>query len=306
VPLAPAASASSWRLFASSEEEDKKEEGHKPPSGHGVQVKEEELTEEMKQERDMFLKLREHQKEAPRLTNAEEVRTLLSRNSGHGVISTAGEDGFPNGGVVAFGLSDDGLPTFSFSGLSGHTRDVLRDPRCTLTVTADSFKGMSDARVALSGVLERATDEDTRAKMKEVYLAKHPDHFWAEFGDFSFFQMKEIKSVRYVGGFARAGDVTAEDYVAAKPDIMASFMDHVCNHMNDDHADAVKAITQSAVPMPPIDEASMVSFDRLGMLMKVKFTRSGEVLKVRVPFPREAQDRKDIKTLIVEMTQAAQ
>lgn len=33
-------------------------------------------------------------------------------------------------------------------------------------------------------------------------------------------------------------------------------------------------------------------------------TRLGQSFKLRLPFPRAANDRKDVKTLIVQMTQA--
>lgn len=38
-----------------------------------------------------------------------------------------------------------------FSTMSGHTKDIMEDPRCTLTVTAQDFKGAADARVSLTG-----------------------------------------------------------------------------------------------------------------------------------------------------------
>ena len=43
--------------------------------------------------------------------------------------------------------------------------------------------------------------------------------------------------------------------------------------------------------------------DRLGFM--VQCTRNGDSFKMRLPFPRAAKDRKDVKTLIVQMTQEA-
>jgi hypothetical protein len=39
--------------------------------------------------------------------------------------------------------------------------------------------------------------------------------------------------------------VSAEDYLAAKPDPVAKFSGPVCKHMNEDHADAIAAIVQN-------------------------------------------------------------
>lgn len=54
---------------------------------------------------------------------------------------------------------------------------------------------------------------------------------------------------------------------------------------------------------PAVDKALIQSLDRLGMTVVCE--RGKDALKCRLPFPRPAADRKDIKTLIVEMTQAS-
>ena len=52
-----------------------------------------------------------------------------------------------------------------------------------------------------------------------------------------------------------------------------------------------------------MEKADLVAMDRLGFM--VECTRKGQTFKVRLPFPRAAEDRKDVKTIIVEMTQNA-
>lgn len=39
--------------------------------------------------------------------------------------------------------------------------------------------------------------------------------------------MKEVHSVRFIGGFAMAGSITGEEYMKAKPDPIAAFAPHV-------------------------------------------------------------------------------
>lgn len=46
-----------------------------------------------------------------------------------------------------------------------------------------------------------------------------------------------------------------------------------------------------------------MNIDRLGMYVKVENKYGSS--KIRVPFPREVADRKDLKTIFVEMTNAA-
>ena len=55
--------------------------------------------------------------------------------------------------------------------------------------------------------------------------------------------------------------------------------------------------------MHQVDKATIVSIDRLGMYVKVESKYGNS--KLRVPFPRPVGDRKDLKSIFVEMTQAS-
>lgn len=250
-----------------------------------------------------ILAFQTHQATAPRPSLAEEARTLVS-NGKFGVISTLSSKdpvGYPSGSVVEFAADASGRPVFSFSSLSPHTGDVRTDGRCSLTVMADGFRGLSDARVNIIGRISVLEDSEIAAA-KELYLAKHPQSFWVEFGDFTWFRMEEVVSARIVGGFARAGKVTGAEYTAASVDPVAAFSGPVCGHMNADHSESTVAMLKHYVGIT-VDKATMLSLDRLGV--NVACERQGETFKCRLPFPRPAEDRKSIKELIVEMTRAA-
>ena len=124
----------------------------------------------------------------------------------------------------------------------------------------------------------------------------------------------EVEHVRFVGGFARAGSVTPDEYTAAKPDPVAEFSAPIAGHMNEDHMSATIAMVEANIPgmkdaENPIEEALITSVDSLGMYVKV--TRKEPMVflpqsfKVRLPFPSPAADRKDVKMKIMELTQAA-
>lgn len=217
------------------------------------------------------------------------------------------EDGFPGGSVVGFAPDEQGRPLFIFSGMSSHTQDILKDPRCSLTVASKEFKGAADGRVNLMGVAKHLPKEEVEAA-KELYLKKHPGAFWVNFGDFDWFRM-EIEKIRFVGGFARAGSVTVEDYTEAGPDIISSFGMNIANHMNEDHQSATINMVAAAIPGLDVSEAIITSVDSLGMYVKVtrkpQASDQPQQFKLRLPFPRPCLDRKDAKTIIVEMTQAA-
>mmetsp|Transcript_19876 Transcript_19876/g.40701 ORF Transcript_19876/g.40701 Transcript_19876/m.40701 type:complete len:342 (+) Transcript_19876:148-1173(+) len=254
--------------------------------------------------------LAEHQQNAPKLGFPTDVRTLIQYNHGFAVMSTNSKanPGFPGGSVVGFAPDDQGRPVFIFSGMSTHTQDLLADPRCSVTIASKEFKGAADGRVNLMGKVTLVPPEE-RDAMKEIYLAKHPGAFWVDFGDFNWFRMDEITDVRFVGGFARAGSVTPEEYKSAKPDPIAGFGGAIAQHMNEDHMDSTIAMIANAIPGLVVEAAEITSVDSLGMYVKCTRTPRAsdqpQQFKIRLPFPRRVEQRKDVKDVIVEMTRAA-
>lgn len=290
------------RSFALSSTKDKEEKEEKEESsGGGHQVK---GFPEPSEEDKLFMEtLKKHQDGAAKLTFAEEVRSLLAYSSGFGVISTnsGSDEGYPAGSVVGFAVEDDGNFIFCFSGMSGHTQDLLKDGRASLTVTASDFKGAADGRVSVVGDVVKVPEEE-RAQCADTYLKKHEGAYWVQFGDFTWFRLQDVRAVRFVGGFARAGNITPKEYADAQPDPITAFAAPVMGHMNDDHSDATLVMIKHYVGIE-VESAELVGMDRLGFT--VKCSRQGQFFKLRLPFIREATDRADVKKIIVEMTQAA-
>ena len=252
-------------------------------------------------------RFREHQKGAARISMAEEVRTLIEQSIGYGVLSTNSADmpGFPTGSVVGFELDDKGLPFFVFSTMSAHTKDVLKDGKVSLTVMANDFKGAAEGRVVLIGSAVKLFDKEKIATLRDLYLKKHKDAYWIDFGDFSYFTMTSLEIVRYVGGFAMAGSISATEYMNASPDPIAPFAKPVLTHMNDDHADSISKMIEHYVKISN-SEATIISMDRLGMTVKAKLgVAGGGFAKVRLPFLAEVINRKAVKEMLVEMTKAS-
>jgi len=251
----------------------------------------------------------EHQQEAPKLGWATDIRTLVEYNHGFAVMSTnsKSDPGFPGGSVVGFAPDDEGRPLFVFSGMSTHTQDILANPKCSLTIASKEFKGAADGRVNLMGECTKLPREDLEAA-KAAYQKKHPGAFWINFGDFNWFRM-DIQKIRFVGGFARAGSVTPEEYKEASPDPISEFGMHIANHMNEDHMESTIAMIAQQIPGLDVTEAIITSVDSFGMYVKVKRTPRAsdqpQQFKLRLPFPRPALDRKDVKMVIMEMTNAA-
>mmetsp|Transcript_5476 Transcript_5476/g.6307 ORF Transcript_5476/g.6307 Transcript_5476/m.6307 type:complete len:361 (-) Transcript_5476:293-1375(-) len=236
---------------------------------------------------------------------AEESRTLVAEAT-YCHLSTASVefDGHPYGSMVDIASDDIGRPLFAISQLSAHTRDLQADPRASVTVTATSFDGIKDARVTLVGTCVKVEGEEVKA-VKETYLAKHPESFWVEFQDFSLWRMDTIRHVRFVGGFGRAGSVSSKTYSAAAPDPVHMFTPMIAGHMNADHKDAVLAMLSyyGGDDLRNLDDAAIVSIDKLGMDIEVK--KEDDSWKQRLGFTREIGNRKEVKDVLVEMTKTA-
>lgn len=63
-----------------------------------------------------------------------------------------------------------------------------QDLDCPLSYThrhcCPALQGIADGRVNLIGRMAPITDDAEKAAAKAAYLAKHPNSFWVEFGDF--------------------------------------------------------------------------------------------------------------------------
>ena len=311
----PVAAASTQRhaLIAMAEEKKDDEDDRLGAGGRGGHAvgKQPKLSEEEQKVQTLVM---EHQKGAARLTQAEDARSLVAYSTGYAVLSTLSSqvDGYPSGALVGFAHDSQGLPVFCFSSMSSHTKDLLADgaskegntAKAALTVTAKGFEGAADGRVVLIGDVKQCSKEEVASdELPALYKSKHPNAFWADFGDFTYFRMTNLKQVNFVGGFARAGTITPDEYTSATIDPIQAFAAPVMGHMNADHASSTVAMVQHYIGLNSVDGAELVQMDRLGFMVQID--RLGQTFKLRLPFPRAAEDRGDVKKLIVQMTQEA-
>ncbi|MBV9493326.1 MAG: DUF2470 domain-containing protein [Acidobacteria bacterium] len=235
-------------------------------------------------------------------THAERVRTLLSEERvGTLATQSAKHPGFPFASVMPYALLDDASPLFLISGMAIHTQNALADPRVSLLVM-QSGSGADPLGSPRATLLGHATRIEATDAIREAYLARHPSaKYWIDFSDFSFFRL-EVTDVYFVGGFGVMGWVGADDYRTAEPDPLAPFAAGILEHMNADHADALREITRHFGGLPA-EEATMVACDRLGFIVRV---RTAEGMKgARIQFPESVTSREDARRVLVTMTRAA-
>lgn len=235
-------------------------------------------------------------------THAERVRTLLgTERLGTLATNSVRHPGYPFASVMPYAIGGDAAPIFLISGMAIHTQNLLADPRASLLVVQSGSDSdpLGSPRATLLGNVARieATDE-----IRAVYLERHPSaKYWIDFSDFAFFRL-EVADVYFVGGFGVMGWVTADGYREAEPDPLAPFAAGILEHMNADHADALRAITRHFAGLEA-EEAAMVSCDRLGFVVRA---RTNEGMKgARIQFPEPVASREDARRVLVAMTREA-
>ena len=133
-------------------------------------------------------------------------------------------NGEPYCSMVAYVAAED-LSSFTLhlSTLAPHTQRLLKNPRTSLAIS-ETDQRLKDpqtlARATLNGLIQAIEQDDPRyPQLKQRYLEKLPEaEMLFSFADFKLYEFVADK-IRYVGGFANAHSVTAQqlmDAAAAK------------------------------------------------------------------------------------------
>lgn len=102
-----------------------------------------------------------------------------------------------------------GAAVLLLSGLAMHTKNLLRDPRCSLLLVeagGESGDPLAGARLTLSGNAIRLNLQEDQVE-RDAFLGRHASaKMYADFGDFSFYRI-ELESAHLVAGFGRIATI---------------------------------------------------------------------------------------------------
>lgn len=239
----------------------------------------------------------------PEPAHAERVRTLLASER-VGTLATQSQrhPGWPFASVMPYALAEDASPLFLISGMAIHTQNLLADPHASLLVmqSGGDSDPLGSPRATLLGNALRI--EEPGDSVRAAYLERHPSaRYWIDFTDFSFFRL-EVTDVYFVGGFGVMGWVGSGDYRAAEPDPLVHDAARILEHMNADHAEAIRLMARHFAGLAA-EEATMVSCDRLGFVVRA---RTAEGMKgARIAFPEPVTSSEDARRVLVAMTREA-
>lgn len=239
----------------------------------------------------------------PEPTYAERARTLLARES-IGTLSTQSvkHPGWPFGSVMPYALTAEGAPLFLISSMAIHTQNVLADPRASLLVmqSGNESDPLGMARVTLLGTVSRLAD--VPGELRQAYLDRHPNaRYWIDYSDFGFFRL-DVTQIYFVGGFGAMGWIPRDEFVSAEADPLMDASAGIIEHMNADHADALRELVRHYGGLEA-EEATMVACDRLGFVCRA---RTSEGMKgVRIAFSEEVRSSEDARRVLVAMLRQA-
>lgn len=134
------------------------------------------------------------------------ARDLLANSSCIALAVLEPETGFPFVSRVLHALDEDGTPVILVSALSGHTRGLKADRRCSL-LAGDPGKGdpLAHPRITVQCLAEAVTREsELHVRLRERFLIRHPkSRLYIDFPDFSFIRLN-VQNAALNGGFGQA------------------------------------------------------------------------------------------------------
>ena len=117
--------------------------------------------------------------------------------------------GYPYATVVPLVLDETQRPLLFISALAEHTKNLLADPRVSLSVVdPDATDVQAGARLTLVGDAVPVTQDAARIARTLRYLPEAANYLGL---DFQFFQI-EPKRLRYIGGVGRMGWIESTEW----------------------------------------------------------------------------------------------
>jgi heme iron utilization protein len=125
--------------------------------------------------------------------------------------------GFPSVSRALTAIDLDGTPVVLVSALSGHTKGLLSDARCSV-LAGEPGKGdpLAHARITVQCLAEPVDRESsTHACIRQRFVQRHPKaQLYVDFPDFRFFRLVP-QQASLNGGFGRAYALTGDDLMIA-------------------------------------------------------------------------------------------
>ena len=229
---------------------------------------------------------------------ALDARRLYAR-SYQGVLSTLSLEhpGYPFGSVVTFAPDASGVPVILISSIAEHTRNADADARVSLTLTQGGDDVQAEGRITLVADAQRVPPAD-ETDLAARYFRRFPHaRNYRRAHDFSFYRLLP-RRVRYIGGFGRIHWLETAEVCTPSP-FSASEEGGMTAHMNDDHADAIRAYCRLAGASVNGETPELAAIDGEGFDIRL-----GKRL-LRMDFDQPVSTPKDVRLAMVALVKRA-
>lgn len=217
-----------------------------------------------------------------------------------GVLSTisAKLEGFPFGSVVPYCLDGEGMPVVLISTIAQHTKNILQDDRCSITILKDSHDVQSNGRLCIIGHMEKLPPHQEAAR--ERYYRHFPNsRSYNNTHNFGFYRLRPV-AVRFIGGFGAIHWLEPTDFLISNP-FQGQGEERVTDHMNEDHSKDLRLYCEHYQHMKLTDSDSvrMAGIDSLGFDVFVNDQ------KVRFEFDHPISNAKEAREAMVALSKGA-
>ncbi len=216
-----------------------------------------------------------------------------------GSLGTLDENGGPFTSLATVATAMDGSPLMLLSDLAVHTRNLKCDPRASLLLVApggESGDPLAGARLTLTGIVAR--DDDTGHRRR--FVARHEEAAgYAGFADFALYRL-DVRRGHLVAGFGRIVTLAPADLLTdtAGAEQLVAAEHGAVDHMNEDHADALRLYATALLDLPDGDWIT-TGADPDGLDLRAGPSRG------RLPFPERVTTSAELRRVLVELVKAA-
>lgn len=136
--------------------------------------------------------------------SSKDIASRILNNVTAASLGTIAEGGSPF--VTLTNIAPVETPTMAMlmSDMASHSKNLQRDPRCSLLITGanETSDAMAGPRLTLVGKVQRV-ERGQDAAERSAFLDRHPSaEMYADFGDFGFYRFA-CESAYLIAGFGR-------------------------------------------------------------------------------------------------------
>jgi heme oxygenase (biliverdin-IX-beta and delta-forming) len=223
--------------------------------------------------------------------NKDQAARSLFLQESFGVLSTISLDvpGYPFGSVVPYCADKQCRPVVYISHIAQHTKNIVADPRVSLTITEKTMNSDDvQARARITCLADaKPIGADEEDGLRERYFRYTPSARQYELTHgFAFFRL-ELVRIRFIGGFGQIFWIEPDEFTMENP-FSTQQESRIVDHMNQDHSEALRRYAGGP-------DAVMTGIDAEGFDMIV----SGK--KQRLEFPAPVRDMEQARQALIAM-----